>query len=66
MALRTSSIGDRRTVGHVSHDAQGRVDRRVEGILARRTAALWQARLAARRLEARSTVCQTDADEHRR
>jgi hypothetical protein len=39
-----------RTVGHVSHDAQLRVDRRVKTILDRREGAVGRARLAARRL----------------
>jgi len=41
------------TVGHVSHDALVRVDERVREILARREAALQQARRAARRLKGR-------------
>jgi len=40
-----------RTVGHVSHDALQRVDKRVKEILARREAALQQARRAAQRLK---------------
>jgi hypothetical protein len=39
-----------RTVGHVSHDAQLRVDERVKTILDRREGAVRRARLAARRL----------------
>jgi hypothetical protein len=39
-----------RTAGHVSHDAQLRVDQRVKTILDRREAAVGQARRAARRL----------------
>ena len=39
------------TVGHVSHDALQRVDGRVKEILARREAALKQARRAAQRLK---------------
>ena len=39
-----------RTVGHVSHDAQLRVDQRVKLILDRREGAVRRARLAARRL----------------
>jgi len=39
-----------RTVGHVSHDAQLRVDQRVKRILDRRERAVGRARLAARRL----------------
>jgi hypothetical protein len=39
-----------RTVGHVSHDAQVRVDRRVKTILDGREGAVRRARLAARRL----------------
>jgi hypothetical protein len=39
-----------RTVGHVSHDAQLRVDERVKTILDRREGAVERARLAARRL----------------
>jgi len=40
------------TVGHVSHDALQRVDRRVTEILARREAALKRARRASQRLKA--------------
>ena len=39
-----------RTVGHVSHDVQLRVDQRVKTILDRREGAIGRARLAARRL----------------
>jgi|tagenome__1003787_1003787.scaffolds.fasta_scaffold19123034_2 hypothetical protein len=39
-----------RTVGHVTRDAQLRVDRRVRQILARREVAVERARRAARRL----------------
>ena len=42
-----------RTVGHVSHDAAQRVDKRVKEILARQEAALQQARRAAQRLKGR-------------
>ena len=42
-----------RTVGHVSHDALQRVDKRVKEILARQEAALQQARRAAQRLKGR-------------
>ena len=50
MALKEVGTEHARTVGHVSRQAQVRVDERVERILARR-AALRQARLAARRLK---------------
>jgi hypothetical protein len=51
MALKKARTEHTRTVGHVSHEAQLRVDERVRQILARRAAALRQARLAARRLK---------------
>jgi len=51
MARKETATEHARTVGHVSHEAQERVDERVERILARRAAALRQARLAARRLK---------------
>ena len=51
MALKEVATERARTVGHVSHEAQVRVDERVGKILARRAAALRQARLAARRLK---------------
>jgi hypothetical protein len=51
MALKEVGTEHARTVGHVSHEAQVRVDGRVGQILARRAAALRQARLAARRLK---------------
>ncbi len=66
MALKTSSIGDRKTVGHISHDAQERVDARVEEVLARGNAALSQARRAAQRLRVASTARRTVPDEDRR
>jgi hypothetical protein len=40
MALKRGRTQDARTVGHVSHDAQARVDKRVARILAARDAAL--------------------------
>jgi hypothetical protein len=42
--------GQARTIGHVSRDAQVRVDQRVKTILDRREGAVRRARLAARRL----------------
>jgi hypothetical protein len=51
MALKEVRAEHARTVDHVSHDAQVRVDERVGQILARRAAVLRQARLAARRLK---------------
>jgi hypothetical protein len=51
MALKEVRTEHTPTVGHVSHEAQVRVDARVGQILARRAAALRQARLAARRLK---------------
>jgi hypothetical protein len=50
MALKPVRTERPRTVGHVSHNAQVRVDRRVTQIVARREAALRQARRAAHRL----------------
>jgi hypothetical protein len=40
MALETKRTESARMAGHVSHDAQGRVDERVKEILARREAAV--------------------------
>ena len=51
MALKEVRTEHARTVGDVSHEAQLPVDERVGQILARRAAALRQARLAARRLK---------------
>jgi hypothetical protein len=51
MARKPAEPGRPRTVGHVSHDALQRVDGRVKEILARREAALKQARRAAQRLK---------------
>ena len=51
MALTPVRTEPVRTVGHVSHDAQARVDTRVKEILARREAALQHARRAAQRLK---------------
>ena len=51
MALKEVDTEHARTAGHVSHEARLRVDERVGRILARRAAALRQARLAARRLK---------------
>ena len=45
--------GRTKTVGHLPHDAVVRVDKRVKEILARREAALQQARCAAERLKRR-------------
>jgi hypothetical protein len=53
MALETKRTESARMAGHVSHDAQGRVDERVKEILARREAAVRQARHAAQRLQSR-------------
>lgn len=50
MALERLQRDRQTTVGHVSHDALVRVDRRVKDI-ARREAVLQQARRAAERLE---------------
>jgi hypothetical protein len=50
MALQERRRKRARTTGHVSREAQVRVDARVAQILARRDTALRQARLAARRL----------------
>ena len=56
MALKSFSTKRERTVGHISHDAQLRVDRRVKEILDRREspvareAAVERARRAARHL----------------
>ena len=46
MALKQVRTERPRTVGHVSHDAQVRVDRRVSQIVARREVALRPARRA--------------------
>lgn len=51
MARKPAEPARPRTVGHVSHDALQRVDVRVKEILARREAALQQARRAAQRLK---------------
>ena len=51
MALKQLEADHRRTDGEVPHDALMRVDRRVKQILARREAALEQARRAAGRLK---------------
>jgi hypothetical protein len=51
MALKQKRTEHAGTEGQVSHDALGRVDKRVKEILARREAALRQARRAARRLK---------------
>jgi hypothetical protein len=51
MALKPGRTQNARTVGHVSHDAQARIDKRVAKILAAREAALRLARGAARRSE---------------
>ena len=50
MALKDTST-EHRTVGYVSRRATVAVDKRVKDILARRDAALRQARLAAQRLK---------------
>lgn len=50
MALNDVSAERPAKVGHVSHEALVRIDRRVATILARRKAALEEAQLAARRL----------------
>jgi hypothetical protein len=50
MALKAAPTKRARTVGHISHDAQMRIDRRVKKILNRREGALEKARRAARRL----------------
>lgn len=49
MALKPRLTDRERSVGHVSHDAQARVDKRVAKILAGREAALRAARAAAQR-----------------
>jgi hypothetical protein len=49
MALRSSRVEHARTAGHVSHDAQVRIDKRVERILARRETARRAAHTAAAR-----------------
>ena len=49
MALKPERTQHARSVGHVSHDAQARVDKRVARILAARDAALRRARDAAPR-----------------
>ena len=51
MTVKKAGTEHARTVGYVTHEAQVRVDQRVGQILARRAAALRQARLAARRLK---------------
>jgi hypothetical protein len=51
MAHKAPPIEHPRTVTHVSHEALERVNERVKDILARREAALRQARLAAQRLK---------------
>ena len=51
MALKDVRTWHARTVGHVSREAQVRVDKRVARILTRRATALREARLAARRLK---------------
>jgi hypothetical protein len=51
MALKSAGTKRPAVVDHISHAAQARVDGRVKQILARREAAVRQARLAARRLE---------------
>jgi hypothetical protein len=51
MALKAAPIEHARTVTHVSHEALVPVGERVKDILARREAALRQARLEARRLK---------------
>ena len=53
MALKPRRTERVRTVGHISHDARVRVDKRVKEILARREAAVERARRAARRLKGR-------------
>ena len=55
MALKRERPDRPRTVGHVRHDSLVRVDRRVKEILARREAALQQARRAAERLKRAAT-----------
>ena len=55
MALQRERPNRPRTVGHVPHDSLFRVDRRVKEILARREAALQQARRAAERLKRAAT-----------
>jgi hypothetical protein len=49
MALKPRLTEDARTAGHFSHDAQVRVDKRVEKILARREHARRAARAATTR-----------------
>jgi hypothetical protein len=51
MALKAPREPHPASVGYVPHDAQVRVDVRVKDILARRDAALRQARRAAQRLK---------------
>ena len=55
MALKHVERDRPRTEGAVPHDALRRVDRRVKEILARREAALEQARRAAERLKRAAT-----------
>lgn len=55
MALKRERPNRPRTVGHAPHDSLVRVDRRVKEILARREAALQQARRAAERLKRAAT-----------
>ncbi len=55
MALKRERPDRPRTVGHSSRDSLMRVDRRVKEILARREAALQQARRAAERLKRAAT-----------
>ena len=50
MAVKTEPKRRVRTLGHISHDAQKRIDRRVQNILDRREGELERARRAARRL----------------
>ena len=52
MALKPPDLDRARTVGEVPRDALKRVDRRVKQILARREAALQQARRTAARFKA--------------
>jgi hypothetical protein len=49
MALKPGGSQHARTVGHISREAQARVDKRVAAILARRDAALRRVRRAAQR-----------------
>jgi len=50
MSLKTAPKKRTRTLGHIPHDAQMRIDRRVKRIFDRREGELERARRAARRL----------------